>query len=140
MIFIDGLLRANREGAGTPFPLFSGFILKHVRNGMQLTITALFAASVLPCLSVAGSAPDSARAAELMYLLRHDCGSCHGMTRKGGLGPSLLPEDLRGRPVQLLVNTVLDGRAGTPMPPWRGQLSPQEAGWLVETLLTGKGL
>lgn len=86
------------------------------------------------------SAPDSTRQAELLYLLKHDCGSCHGMTRKGGLGPPLLPENLHERPQPLLVNTVLDGRPGTPMPPWRGQLTEQDAQWLVEAMRGGKGL
>ena len=31
---------------------------------------------------------------QLRYLLRQDCGSCHGMTLKGGLGPALLPDNL----------------------------------------------
>jgi len=86
------------------------------------------------------SAPDAARQSELLYLLKHDCGACHGMTRKGGLGPALLPGDLRDRPVAPLVNTILDGRPGTPMPPWRGELTVPEARWLVEVLRTGEGL
>ena len=86
------------------------------------------------------SAPDATRQAELLYLLKHDCGSCHGMTRKGGLGPPLLPGNLREQPQQLMVNTVLDGRPGTPMPPWRGQLTVQEVQWLVEAMRRGEGL
>jgi len=84
--------------------------------------------------------PDAGRQAQLLYLLKHDCGSCHGMTRKGGLGPALLPENLRDRPEELLVNTILDGRPGTPMPPWRGELSAADARWLVEVLNRGEGL
>lgn len=86
------------------------------------------------------AAPDASRKAELLYLLKHDCGSCHGMTRQGGLGPPLLPENLQGRPQLLMVNTVLDGRPGTPMPPWRGELTEQDATWLVEVLRAGEGL
>jgi cytochrome c55X len=86
------------------------------------------------------AAPDSARQAELLYLLKHDCGSCHGMTRKGGLGPPLLPESLSDRSQQLLLGTILDGRPGTPMPPWRGELSEQDAQWLVEAMRRGEGL
>jgi cytochrome c55X len=86
------------------------------------------------------AAPDSERQAELLYLLKHDCGSCHGMTRKGGLGPALLPESLKEKPQPLLVNTVLFGRPGTPMPPWGGELSEQDAQWLVEAMLRGEGL
>lgn len=86
------------------------------------------------------AALDTARQAELLYLLKHDCGSCHGMTRQGGLGPALLPENLHDRPAVLMVNTILDGRSGTPMPPWRGELSEQEVQWLVEALRRGEGL
>ena len=41
------------------------------------------------------AAPDATRQAELRYLLKQDCGSCHGMTMKGGLGPALLPQTLK---------------------------------------------
>lgn len=98
---------------------------------------ALFAG----CHAVAlAEVPDAERQAQLLYLLKHDCGSCHGMTRKGGLGPALLPQNLREFPVEFLVATILDGRQGTPMPPWRGELSEADARWLVEALNRGDGL
>lgn len=100
----------------------------------------LFALILMSQLTPVSAALDAARQAELLYLLKHDCGSCHGMTRKGGLGPPLLPDNLRGRPPMLMENTVLDGRPGTPMPPWRGLLTEQEARWLVEAMLRGEGL
>lgn len=100
----------------------------------------LFALILMSQLTPVSAALDAARQAELLYLLKHDCGSCHGMTRKGGLGPPLLPDNLRGRPPMLMENTVLDGRPGTPMPPWRGLLTEQEARWLVEAMLRGDGL
>ena len=77
----------------------------------------------------------SSRQRELLHLLKHDCGSCHGMTLRGGLGPALLPQFIAGKPKALLVNTILQGRQGTPMPPWRQFISGQEATWLVEVLL-----
>ena len=83
------------------------------------------------------SEPLSPRQAELRYLLRQDCGSCHGMTLKGGLGPALTTDALAGKPPQLLLNTILDGRPGTAMPPWRGLLSADDAVWLVDELLRG---
>lgn len=60
-----------------------------------------------------------------------DCGSCHGLRLTGGLGPALTPEALRGKPRESLVATVLMGRPQTPMPPWAGLLSEDDAGWLV---------
>ena len=107
---------------------------------MRKTSKWLFALVILSQLTPVSAAPDSAKQAELLYLLKHDCGSCHGMTRKGGLGPALLPENLHDRPATLMVNTILDGRSGTPMPPWRGQLTKPEAQWLVEMLRRGEGL
>lgn len=99
---------------------------------------ALAIASVL-ALAVAAARlpPPEDRRAELFNLLRHDCGSCHGLTLKGGLGPSLLPADLEGRDPEDLRAVILDGLPGTPMPPWRGLLSEKDAAWIVEFLLKG---
>lgn len=102
---------------------------------MQRWITAL-ALSV--AAAAAGAQPDAVRQAELRHLLAQDCGSCHGLTLKGGLGPALLPEQLTGKPKAFLVHTILDGRPGTAMPPWRPLLSEDEAAWLVERLLRGE--
>jgi cytochrome c55X len=77
------------------------------------------------------------RQQELIHLLLQDCGSCHGMTLKGGLGPALLPQDLEGKPAQFLINTVLYGRPGTAMPPWQGLLSEKEVSFLIATLQQG---
>ncbi|MEN8168977.1 MAG: cytochrome c [Pseudomonadota bacterium] len=77
------------------------------------------------------------REAELIHLLRQDCGSCHGMTLKGGLGPSLLPERIGALPPEFLINTVLEGRKGTAMPPWKNMLSREEVSWMVEQLQKG---
>ncbi len=79
------------------------------------------------------------RKAQLIHMLRHDCGSCHGMTLKGGLGPPLLPRILAIKPPPFLAYTILNGRTGTPMPPWRGILTPEEVDWLVEQLHRGVG-
>ncbi|WP_440873755.1 c-type cytochrome [Thalassotalea sp. PLHSN55] len=80
---------------------------------------------------------DSKRQSQLIHLLKQDCGSCHGMTLKGGLGPALLPENLQGKPDLFLQNTILMGRPGTAMPPWQGLLTEQEAQWLIKQLRQG---
>lgn len=81
--------------------------------------------------------PSAKRQAELLYVLRHDCGSCHGMTLKGGLGPALTQAALASKPVEYLYSTVRDGRPGTPMPPWQGILNDAEIHWLVNQLMHG---
>ena len=81
--------------------------------------------------------PSTQRQAELLHVLRHDCGSCHGMTLKGGLGPALTQVALASKPAEYLYSTVRDGRPGTPMPPWRGILDDAEIHWLVNQLMQG---
>jgi len=77
------------------------------------------------------------RQAQLSYLLKQDCGACHGMTLKGGLGPALLPAELSGKPDELLFHTIREGRPGTPMPPWKSELSDADIHWLVSLLRKG---
>ncbi len=81
---------------------------------------------------------DEHRGDALVYLLQQDCGSCHGLTLKGGLGPPLLPRNLADKADETLVNIVLNGVPGTPMPPWAGQLSHDEALWLIRQMKEGK--
>ena len=80
--------------------------------------------------------PDVARQNELVRLVRQDCGSCHGMTLQGGLGPALLPSTLKDKPAEGLVATIYYGRPGTPMPPWKQFVSEAEASWIVDKLMT----
>lgn len=78
------------------------------------------------------------RKVQLNHIVKQDCGSCHGMTLKGGLGPALLPESLEGKSVLFLQHTILYGRAGTAMPPWKTLLTEQEALWISQQLKAGK--
>ncbi len=88
--------------------------------------------------AVAGAGePGASRKAELLHRLKHDCGSCHGLTMKGGLGPPLLPDRLAERTRDELVAVILDGVPETPMPPWQGELTADEARWLVQVLQEG---
>lgn len=79
----------------------------------------------------------STRQNELLYFLKHDCGSCHGMTLKGGLGPALLPETLAGQPRDYLVTTIMEGRKDTAMPGWSSMLMRSDAAWIAEQLQQG---
>lgn len=102
----------------------------------------LLASFLLPmaCFTSSSAAPvgpDTKRQAQLRNLVRQDCGSCHGMTLKGGLGKPLLPTSLTDWSVGDLTQTILDGVPGTPMPPWRGLLNEQEARWIAKNLKKG---
>ena len=87
--------------------------------------------------SVAGQEPTPARQDELLHRLQHDCGSCHGMTLKGGLGPALRPADLSDRPEADLVHIIRNGDPGTPMAPWGTEISNDEARWLIAVMKSG---
>ena len=81
--------------------------------------------------------PTEARQQALSYMLKHDCGSCHGMTLKGGLGPSLLPELLqqKGHTIDSLSAIISHGVPGTAMPPWGPILADEEIRWISDQLL-----
>jgi len=102
-------------------------------------VLAAVLAGMVSCAAApaALAAPDDERGRSLVRLVRQDCGACHGMLLTGGLGPALSPDALRDRPREALVATVLGGRPGTPMPPWRGLLTEDEAGWIVDRLQAG---
>lgn len=92
------------------------------------------------CLAQAGygdPGPSLERSRELVRLVRQDCGSCHGLTLAGGLGPPLSAQALAGKPADALVATILYGRPGTAMPPWRSFFNEQEALWIVSQLQRG---
>lgn len=86
-------------------------------------------------IQASGSPLTEQRQAELEHILLQDCGSCHGMTLKGGLGPALTPEALENKPELYLQQTIREGHPGTPMPPWKSILTPEDIDYLVELLM-----
>ena len=99
---------------------------------MRLLIVSLMFISGLALAEVTSS-----RQTELTHLLKQDCGSCHGMTLKGGLGPALLPDQLKGKPTDYLVMTILEGHPNTAMPGWKTMLSADDALWIANQIKQG---
>ncbi len=99
--------------------------------------------SLAPVLLLACGTPalaegvSDARARALSNFVKEDCGSCHGSTLKGGLGKALLPGPLERLGIEEITTIILDGVPGTPMPPWRGLLSDDEARWIAARLKEG---
>ena len=108
------------------------------RRGMKAGIFGMLV--LLAPLAGALAGPSAIRQAELLHLLRQDCGSCHGLTLQGGLGPALTPQVLAGKSAEMLRAVILHGRPGTPMAPWQPFMNEAEAAWLVQQLLEGKAL
>lgn len=94
-----------------------------------------FAAGLLAWPALAAGEVTAEQAARLEHLVVQDCGSCHGLTRKGGLGSPLTPQALEGAEPESLASIILDGVPGTAMPPWRPLLSEEEALWIANYLL-----
>jgi cytochrome c55X len=88
-------------------------------------------------LSVRAENISPQRQQELLNMLKHDCGSCHGLPPKGGLGPSLLPDDLAGKSDAVLFDAIQNGRSGTAMPAWKPFLSIDETVWMITQLRQG---
>ncbi|MDR2155191.1 MAG: cytochrome c [Burkholderiaceae bacterium] len=98
-------------------------------------VVALFASGT--ALAQGSDTPSPARQAELVRMVRQDCGSCHGLRLTGGLGPALTPSNLRQFPAESLAVTIYHGRSGTPMPSWKTLLSEAEAAWIAQQLRAG---
>lgn len=112
---------------------FTVMLAAYLAGGLViLSIASLVALTAAPVRADAEPSPE--RQAELRNLLTQDCGSCHGLTLGGGLGPSLQRQALVDRPAEYLAATILFGRPGTAMPPWRPFLSDTEAAWLASLL------
>jgi cytochrome c55X len=94
-------------------------------------------AAALLAIGPAGAGEAAPDPVKLADLVRQDCGSCHGLTMKGGLGKPLTPANLAGWDREQIAQIILDGVPGTPMPPWRPLLGPGEAQWIADALKQG---
>lgn len=103
----------------------------------QWLLSRAFATAIVATSATCAAAQDAVRRSELTALVRQDCGSCHGMTLKGGLGSGLLPNNISHLEAEGIAQIILDGIPGKPMPPWRGLVSEAEARWIAERLKEG---
>ena len=73
----------------------------------------------------------------LADFVRQDCGACHGLTLKGGLGHPLTADALTDVEIEAIRDIVLHGIPGTAMPPWEGLLTAEQADWIARRLKEG---
>ncbi|PXX96387.1 c-type cytochrome [Halomonas sp. LBP4] len=93
-----------------------------------------------PATAAEQAAIDPAREAELETLLYQDCGSCHGMTLRGGLGPALPRDRMQALGADALSHVILHGIPGSAMPGWKALISEADARWLADHLQTDSRL
>lgn len=104
------------------------------RRGAGVLLVLGWAGFAASGIAQADPTPSAARQAELGTLLYQDCGSCHGMTLRGGLGPALNASRMQAYGEDALTELILNGVPGTAMPAWQGLLSEADARWLADQL------
>ncbi len=104
-------------------------------NGPRLALIILF--SVFALAGDARAELPLERRNELLHLLKHDCGSCHGITLRGGLGPALTPQSLADKPDEALEAMICHGMPERAMPPWGEILTREEIRWLLARIREG---
>ncbi len=69
-------------------------------------------------------------------LYAEQCARCHGDGRLGGIGPALLPENLKRTKKDKAKETILSGLPATQMPAFSQQLDKEQIDLLVEYIYT----
>ncbi len=69
-------------------------------------------------------------------LFARHCAACHGANRLGGMGPALLPENLKRLRRKQAVEVIASGRSATQMPGFAATLSEAQIAALVDYIYT----
>ena len=100
-------------------------------------------ASSLVASSVAASSADKILAKDMningamgMELYQAHCQACHGENRLGGMGPALLPENLKRLRKNKALEVIKNGRVATQMPAFIDKLSDAEVEALGDLIYT----
>jgi hypothetical protein len=96
-------------------------------NGVKLK-------SALLCLSLVVLAP--AMAADAPALYQKHCAECHNTQRLGGMGPALLPGNLKRLRKKAAVDVISNGRIATQMPAFKQTLAAEQIEALAEYIYT----
>lgn len=126
---------AERHAALTP-----AFVDAMLRSALFLIAASLCLASAAHAndpQAATATTIDAARQAQLIRMVRQDCGSCHGIQLTGGLGPAITREQMADFPFDSLVAVIYNGRPGTAMPGWKTMISEADAHWIAHQLQAG---
>jgi len=84
---------------------------------------------IVSTLSYAGST-------SIDTLYQKNCASCHGANRLGGMGPALLPENLKRLRKNNAIKVIANGRVATQMPAFANKLTDKDIQSLVNYVYT----
>ena len=99
----------------------------------KLVITA----TILAAASSSLLADTSSMDVEKMFV--KECQGCHGPNHEGGVGSDLRPSQITKKNSYVLAETILNGRAGTAMPPFANKMNKGDADKMVDYLQHFKG-
>ena len=99
----------------------------------KLVITA----AILAAASSSLFADTSSMDVEKMFV--KECQGCHGPNHEGGVGSDLRPSQITKKNSYVLAETILNGRAGTAMPPFANKMNKGDADKMVDYLQHFKG-
>lgn len=71
-----------------------------------------------------------------MKLYKENCGECHNADRLGGMGPALLPENLKRLRKKAAIEVIKNGRIATQMPSFKQTLNDSQVQSLVDYIYT----
>jgi len=80
--------------------------------------------------------PKSAGASKVETLYKNNCAECHNAYRLGGMGPALLPENLKRLRKKAAIEVIKNGRIATQMPAFKDKLNDQQIQALVDYVYT----
>ena len=99
----------------------------------KFTFTALFFLSLLASKLLFAQTAASNNTATLF---KTHCAECHNEQRLGGIGPALLPENLKYLHQPAAMNVIRNGRSSTLMPAFKDKLGEKEIQSLLEFIYT----
>lgn len=98
----------------------------------QLTVFFIFSVTIFLLISTTAIA--DSRSAENLY--KQHCAQCHHEQRLGGIGPALLPENLKRLSRKQAAIVIASGRPATQMPAFGDRLNLEEIQSLVKLVYT----
>ncbi|HHJ36447.1 MAG TPA: cytochrome C oxidase Cbb3 [Gammaproteobacteria bacterium] len=78
----------------------------------------------------------AAPADDTIKIYEKNCGRCHNNNRLGGMGPALLPENLKRLRKKAAIEVIKNGRAATQMPAFGEKLDDDQIQSLVKLIYT----
>lgn len=102
---------------------------------MKLRILSRLSAAVLALLFLLPLGA-SASETDVQGLYKEHCVECHGLDRLGGVGPALLPQNLKRLRKKRALGVIAKGRPQTQMPAFGETLSKEQIAALVEYVYT----